>query len=309
MADDNASLAAATDLLGTMMAEAAPAAVPTSGIEVPTSGIPAEAAPAPEAPKEDTSLAALIRQQREDRAARVAKERQAADATAKVQELEGRLSKLSKADMLADPIGFAQAHGFSEQDMALIGQTYLYHLVPDKAPPDLRYKLLEAKTARERALDEQRRQQEAQEAAERQSAEQVQQYTSILAVAVKAWEGDAHPFPESRAWFGGNHDEYSESLVHTARNIAESARSRGEVADLSPKAVAEALERELAPRTARIRTTGSKPTQPSEKVAQTTGGKQPAVMSTRGQGASPAPPATTEAERIARAMEAAFPSR
>lgn len=211
---------------------------------------------------------------------------------------------------MGDPIGFAQAHGLSEAEMALVGQAYLYHLVPDKAPQDLRFKLLEAKQARELKARDAQREQEAQQAAAERATQQVQGYTAVLGAAVETWEGSgAHPFPESRAWFGGNHEEYAESLVHTARNAAEDARARGEVADLSPKAIADLLERDLASRTARIRGAGSKPTQQSAIAAPAAGGKQPAVLSTKGQGGSPMPKATTEEERLKRAMEVVFGSR
>ena len=236
------------------------------------------------------------------------KEREAQDVRAKLDEAEARLARLSKADMVADPIGYAMAHGLSEQEMALVGQAYLYHLVPVKAPPDLRYKLLEARTARERKADEAKRTQEAQVAQEREMAGRIQQYTAVLNAAVQTWEGPEHPYPESRAWFGQGHEEYAESLVHTANNIASEAQARGEVADLSPKAVAAALEADIASRAQRIRGTGSKPTQQSVK-AQPASGVQPAVLSTKGQGASPMPAATSEEERVKRAMDVVFGSR
>lgn len=212
--------------------------------------------------------------------------------------------------MVADPIGFAEAHGLSEQEMALVGQAYLYHLVPDKAPAHLAGKLLEAKMAREAKAREAKAQADAARQADEQSTAQVQQYTAVLGVAVQTWEsGGAHPFPSSQAWFGGNHEEYQESMVHTARNIAEVARARGEVADLSPKAVAAQLEQDIASRAARFRTPAAAPTQQSVKVepeTPATGGKQPAVLSTKGQGGSPMPKAVTEEERIQRAIAAAF---
>ncbi len=219
---------------------------------------------------------------------------------------------MSKTDLIGDPIGFAQAHGLSEQEMALVGQAYLYHLVPDKAPPDLRYKMLEAKSARERKAEETRREAEEARRADSQAQQSVEQYTTVLGVAVQTWEGDNHPFPSSAAWFGGNHEEYQESLVHTARNIAEVARELGEVADLSPKAVAAELERDIASRASRFKPPAAAPTQQSVKekpAAPAPGGKQPAVMSTRGQGGQPLPPADSEEERIKRAIEAAFGSR
>lgn len=135
-------------------------------------------------------------------------------------------------------------------------------------------------------------------------AQRLQSYQAVIEAAVQTWDG---VYPESQAWFGQNHDEYTQSLMHTANNMAEAARARGEVADLSPKAVAAVLERDIASRAARIR--GGKPTQQSAMASGQTpaaGGKQPTVLSTKGQGASPTPKATTEDERLKRAMEVVF---
>lgn len=276
---------------------------------------PAEAVPAePEQPAQPAkeSLAELIRQQRLDRAARAAKEREAADIKAKLEEAQEKLAKVSKLDLLGDPIGYAQAAGLTEAEMALVGQAYLYHLVPEKAPPDLRARLLEAKLTRERKADESRRAAEERQRAEAEQAQQIQKYQAMMTMAAETWEaqGDSHPYRASKAWFGGNHDEYAESLVHTARNIAAAAEARGEAADLSIQAVAAVLERDLAARAARLRPPAAAPQAQAPKAppapAPAPGGKQPAVLSTRGQTTAPTPPAMTEEERIKRAIEAAF---
>lgn len=269
---------------------------------------PVAEAPKPaEAPKE--SLAALIRQQRQDREARQAKERESADLRTENEKLREQLARHGKSDIVGDPIGFAKSHGLTDAEIALVGQSYLYHLVPDKAPADLRAQLLEAKLARKERDAAAAQQTEARRAQEQAATQQIQQYATAINSAVRAWEAGQHPFPESAAWFGGNHDEYTESLVYTARNVAEAARVRGEVADLSPKAIAAALEQDLASRAARIRGTGSKPTQQTANTSTDVSGKQPAVLSTRGQGASPAPKATSDAERIKRAEAVVFASR
>lgn len=247
----------------------------------------------------------MIRAQRADRQARAVKEREAADLRAQLEDANTRLAKVSKVDMVSDPVGYAQAKGLSEQEMVLVAQAMLYHLVPEKAPPDLRYKMLEAKSAREAKAREAEREAQLYAQANQEQAQQIKQYTAALGVAVQTWETGTHPFTASQAWFGGNHDEYAESLVHTARNLAESAEARGEVADLSPKAVAAALEQDISSRMARFRTPAAAPSQPSEKVVPAKpapGGKQPAVMSTRGQGGGPVPPAETEEERMKRAL-------
>lgn len=309
-----ASLAAATAVLDNIFG--GPESAPAESAPAPEAAAPQEAPPpaaaeakVPEAPG---SLAELIRTQRQDRAARIAKEAANADLSSRLAAAESTIARMGKADLVGDPVGFAQLHGLTEQEMALVGQAYLYHLVPDKAPPDLRYKMLEAKTARDARAREASQAQQHQAQVDSQQTAQVQQYTAALSATVQVWEtgGAAHPFPESSAWFGGNHDEYAESLTHTARNIAEGARERGEVADLSPKAVAAALEQDIGSRAKRFRTPAAAPSQQSEKAAeQAPAGKQPAVMSTKGQGASPMPKAVTEEERIQRAIAAAFNSR
>lgn len=89
--------------------------------------------------------------------------------------------------------------------------------------------------------------------------------------------------------------------------MAEASRARGEAADLTPKAVAAALERDLATRATRIRGRQMQTQQqvvPAQTVA--AGGKQPTVLSTKGQGASPAPMAISEEERVKRAAEVLF---
>lgn len=273
---------------------------------------PSQAAKEPEAPKVKDefkeSLADLIRKQREERQARQAHQKEASDLKARVAELEGQLAKSAKADLLSDPIGFAQAHGLSEKEMALIGQAYLYHLVPDKAPPDLRVKLLEAKMAREKKLDEDKRTAEQRANDEAMQRAQVQQYTSAIRQSIPSF-GDS--FPHSTAWFGANHEEYTQSLVHTARNLAEWAQENNRVADLSPKAVAAVLEQDLASRFKRLKPPAQQQAtqQQGEKPVIPAAGKQPAVLSTRGQGASPAPPAMSEEERLKRAMDVVFADR
>lgn len=306
-----ANVAAATSYLDSVFgpADAPPPETPAPAPPPPADpgGIATSPSETP-VPEKEPSLAAIIRDQRQQREARALREREAGDLRTQLQTAQDQLARLSKTDLLGDPIGFALAHGLTEAEMALVGQAYLYHLVPDKAPPDLRYKMLEAKTTRERKVDDQRRQDQERAQQAQAAGNQIQQYTAVLGVAVQTWDGqgDKHPFPESRAWFGGSHEEYAESLVHTARNMADTAQARGERADLTPKAVAETLERDLAVRAQRLRTKGGSAPQQSATAAQGPGGKQPAVLSTRGQGASPAPPAMSERERIQRAAAVVF---
>jgi hypothetical protein len=252
----------------------------------------------------------MIRAQREARQARAVKEQEAADLKTRLDEAEAKLAKVSKADLLADPIGYAEAAGLSQADMILIGQAYLYQVAPDKAPPDLRYRMLEAKTRRERAAEERQRAQDQEANVARAQAQSVHQYQSAVQAAAESWEsvGDQHPYQSSKAWFGGNPAEYAESLVYTARNIAAEASARGEVADLSIPAVAAILERDIAARASRFKSAAAAPTQsvkPQEPKVPG-GGKQPAVLSTRGQANAPVPPAESEEERIKRAIAAAF---
>jgi len=265
------------------------------------------AAPAAPAPEEVTPLSRLIKSQREEREARVRHERDASDAKAQLAEARAENEKLKQTtDPMSDPVGWARTHNMTKDQQALFGASLLYDTVPDKAPPDLRFKLFEAKNLRETQAAEVARRQAADTAAKSATEQQINTFVSGLGAAAKAFE--AGRYPESEAWFDSDHDNYVRSLFATANNLAEAATRNGQVADLSAGNVANVLEAEMAKRQAR-------------RDAKRSGAKKPAVapqgaaamqaagetMSTRGLGAgAPRGPATTDEERVRRASEVAF---
>lgn len=280
---------------------------------------PEEAAPPPpaaetpvveEAPKFAPDLALKIRAEREARAARTAHESEAKTLRERLEAAEARLAALSKSDVVADPIGWAEAHGLTPDERALLGESLLYSLVPDKATPEVRIRLMEAKHARQAK--------QAEEAAKRSQSEAEQAHIKqvhdnyVAALSEQAKSSASGTYPDSEAWFGGDHDSYTQSLYQTANNLAEMARMEGKVADLTFGAVAKALEAELTSRfSRRSARTASPTTQPvaAPPAGSQAVGTQPegTTMSTKGMGGGPPrSPAKTEAERIARAAELVF---
>lgn len=271
---------------------------------------PAATAP-PEPPKEpepakQIGLADKIRADREAKAASAKREDEARTYRERAEAAEARLATLTKSDVVADTIGWAEAMGLNREEQAVVGETLLYGLVPDRATPEVRIKLLEARQARQRKLDEE----SAKANQERASQEQIQRvhtnYIEALASSVESLPPGT--LPDSEAWFSGDHEAYVRSLYATANNLADAARAQGRAADLSFGAVAKVLEADIASRAQRLRSRGATPEKP---VEQPPAGKQPEVpviVTSRGLngGGTPRPPATTEAERLKRASEIVF---
>lgn len=263
----------------------------------------AAAEPEPEKP---TRLAELIATQRADRQAKAQAEAHARTVADENAALKAKLAQVTTKDVVADPIGWADAHGLTREERVHLGQSLLYDIVPEKAPPNWRIDQFEAKQARQARLDAAKQAESASQAEQQATAAQISQYTETLKTV--AATADEQALPESVAWFGGNHDEYTQSLFATANNMAQAAGARGEVADLSPKTVAAVLEAEIKARLARRK--GTAASAPAQQTAPVAGGKQPTVadMSTHGLsgGGAPRPKAITERERLERAMAVAF---
>jgi hypothetical protein len=285
--------------------------VPMDAGEAAPTAAPTEAAPAeaPVAPEKKDPLADLIRKQREDRQAREVDARKAKDAEAKVAEAHGEVEKLKRSlsEFEADPIGYARAAQWSKEKQVYIGQMLLYDLAPDKATPDIRQRLFEAK----QALREKERATQAETDRQRQAQERDRStYTNFVAqVREAAGSFEAGGYPESEDWFGEDRDNYAQSLVATAVNLQRAAEAQGKVADLRPENLARVLEQEIARRmSARdTRRGGRQPAEPVQRLAQGAGGRLPADSTKGMTGAgTPRPKALTDAERIARAAEVAF---
>lgn len=273
-----------------------------------------KAAPAPEAPK--PGLADLMRQEREARKAREQEAARAKDWETKYTSLQAEVERLKRdSDFEADPVAYARARGWDKEKQALMGQTLLYDLVPDKAPPDLRMRLFESKQAREKRETQEAQERQAQEQAQQAAQEQYQSFVAVVDQAAGSFE--AGSFPESESWFGEDHDTYVRSLVATAINMATVAQRDGRVADLTPASIAKTLEAEVArkmkARDERVqkRTKPAQPAQQETQVAPAPGGGTQPTESTKGTYGSgaPRPKAMTDAERVQRAAAAAFKPR
>ena len=302
---EQAAVDAAAALLG--KAEA-PKEAPPAGVQEPTEP--------PKPQEKGPSLAELIRESREARTRAQAEETSAKTLREENEALKAKLTRYSKSDLVADPVGFAEDHELTPEEVATVGQAFLYSLVPEKADAKTRTELLEAREARRKKLAEkaeietQERAKAAAEEAQRQESMKV--YSDyVAAVTAKAQTVSEGTYPDSEAWFGQDHEGYAQSLIATANNLAEGARVRGESADLSFENVAKVLEAAIAERYDRrkARQAPAAGTQISgaTKVAGTT---QSAVepMTTKGLtgGGSPRPPAKTDEERLARASEVLF---
>lgn len=265
----------------------------------------------PEPPKADP-LAKIIAEQRANRARVEAESKAKADIQAENGKLREQLDAVRKASSFEDdPVAYAKSRKWDKYTQAFLAQTLLYDLVPDKAPQDIRLRLYEMRQSREKAEAEATAKQK--EMAAQAEAQQVplRNYAMHLEHAMKTEGTDA--FPESASWFDGDDESYHSSLMATAKNMAESAKNSGTMADLSYASVAKTLETEVSRRftirdtklAARRKTQADKGTGPKTDKAGSI-----ETADTKGMGGSvPAKPATTDAERIARAAAVAFKTK
>lgn len=246
-----------------------------------------------------------MRAEREARKAREAEAARAKDWESKYTDLQSEMERMKRdSDFEADPVAYARARGWDKEKQLLMGQTLLYDLAPEKAPPDLRFRLFESAQARKEREAQEAREREAQEAQAQQAQAQYEGFVTAVDQAAGSFE--AGSFPESESWFGEDHDTYVRSLVATAINMANVAQRENRVADLSPASIAKTLEAEVArkmkARDERVQKR-TKPAQPAPQGAQSGGGMQP-TESTKGTYGSggPKPPAMTDEERVRRAI-------
>lgn len=260
-------------------------------------------------PPTKTSLADVLRADREERAARSREATQFQETNSKVKALETELAQYKNAKAFElDPVGYIKSRKIDPETQLLLGQSLLFDLAPEKAPPELRLRLFESKTERERVSREQA-QADAQAAHDLESVKRnIEAFGNMLTNASKGFTTGS--FPESEAWFitsdgGIDHDTYAKSLMATANNIANTASKRGQQADLSPANIAKELETEIARRmTARDAKRSKAPTKTESQ-----GGKQTAneTISTKGiVGGTTGTKPLTESERLARAAAVAF---
>lgn len=291
----------------------APAAVTPVPAVAPVAPVAPAAQPAP---TEIPGLFDAIRAERDAKEARAKADAESASAAKERDDYKAKLATITRAkdDILLDTVKYLTELGLDQRGMALVAESVMYHMVPDKAPPDHRARIVEAQMQRDRKLseereanrgkeDEARRAREAAEYGKRMEAD----YAAQLAEAAK---GFGTTCPDSTAWFGSDHDSYGKSLMITARNMAEAAQRAGTRADLSPASVAKVLEADLTERFKRVRGAGAAvaPTQavtPQAKVEPA----QVQVPLTPSNQSTLSAQALTEKQRLARALEAAFKSQ
>jgi hypothetical protein len=289
--------------------------VPAQGQEPPAEP-PVEQSQESEPQEKTPPLAEVIRKAREERKLREQHETRTKDLESQLAQARAEAEKLrNAADFERDPLGYAKVRGWSKEQQALIGQILLYDLVPEKATPEIRQRLFEAKQAQREREREERERAEAEIRA--QEAQRAQFEAFVGAVGQAARQFQPGSYPESEAFFihpdtgEMDHDTYTKSLVATANNLATVAQQRGEVADLRPENLARVLEAEVARRMKARDERRSKrsPEKGQQVVGTPAGGMQPADSTKGMTGAgSPRQPARTDAERIQRAIEAGWKS-
>lgn len=257
------------------------------------------------------SLADVLRADREARDSRNREANETKQAANRVKELESELAKIKSSKAFEDdPIGYLKTRNISPELQLTIGQSLLYDLAPDKAPPGLRIQLFEQKQKRDAELREAQSREEASKQELNKARSDFDQYANVLSETVKAFTPGS--YPESESWFIGDNDQldygtYNKSLLATAMNLANSAKARGQSADLSPANVAKTLETEIAKRMAK-RDAKRTPAVGNQTKTVINSTKQSGdSLSTRGlNSGAPDKPATTEAERVRRAALVAF---
>jgi hypothetical protein len=257
------------------------------------------------------SLADVLRADREARDSRNREANETRQAASRVKELESELAKIKSSKAFEDdPIGYLKTRNISPELQLTIGQSLLYDLAPDKAPPDLRIKLFEQKQRRDAELRENQLREEASKQELNKARSDFDQYANVLSETVKTFTPGS--YPESESWFIGENDQvdygtYNKSLLATAMNLANSAKTRGQTADLSPANVAKVLETEIAKRMAKRDAKRTPAVGNQSKTVINSTKQSGESLSTRGlNSGAPEKPANNEAERIRRAALVAF---
>lgn len=287
----------------------------STALPAPTSPVQ-ENSPGQESAPQSPSLADTIREFREARTAKAAVSKEAEALKGKLAEAEKRIAELTgnRADPIEDTESWATALGYTAEERAFLGENLLYGLAPHRAPADWRVTVMERREARREKLAQSRAEKQAAEAAEAEARSTLEQYAQALHNKVLETKPDT--FPDSDAWFGDDVDGQrarAASLMATADNMAEAARQRGEVADLTYEKVAAELEKYLSERFSRRKvkpTTASQGSTPPVQQQAPRGpfGKPAETPIPQGLsgGGSPRQPATSEDERRKRA-EALLP--
>jgi hypothetical protein len=265
---------------------------------------PAQVTPEPAPAPAQTPVSEILAQHRAARAEAKKARGETDSLRSELATVKAELEKYrgARSSIIADPVGFLRSHGVTDDELPLIGEAAFYERMPDKAPPTLRARMLELRLNREQREREAERQRAAEEA---RRAEADNRFNSfVAALADGGLSAETHPV--SAAWFAESQDEYVQSLVHTARNMAEAAEEAGVRADLSPGNVRKVLEDHLAKRAGRL--PGRQPV--DQRGAQAPVGEKRTPEAPRGvspqasAGGTTRAPANTDQERVRRAIAA-----
>lgn len=296
---------------------------PTSA-EPPAAAPPAEETPptdpapkTPDLPVEQeapvkSELAEALNEWRAERKIADSAKQEVATWQGKYEALAGELEALKKAPSFEDdPLAYIKARKWTPEQQTEIVQLLAYDLAPEKAPTDFRFKILEAKQAREKAAERAEREAQQARAAQAEALQIHQAFIGSLEAATTTFSPGAYSANED--WYGDNRQAYVSDLYTLANELAEEATAKGERVDLAAATLAAKLEQRNAERLTALVTRRSKrksPAAPPEKPADVAVPSGSGPVSTQGlnQG-GPRPPALTEEERVRRATEAAFGGR
>lgn len=192
-----------------------------------------------------------------------------------------------KPDVLsALPQFLEEQFGLSREEVALAIRNGVFTLYPEDAPAEHRQHLWEAQQARKERLAQQERQQE-----------EIQRYRYQCQLAARsAQEAD---FPDSTAFYDGDHARYAKALEKKALAMASEAQQKGIYIDVTLPAVQRALEQDLAERLTKTQQKRAGRNKPAEPAAQAT--SQSVASNVRTSTAAPTPAPKTGKKTLAEA--------
>jgi hypothetical protein len=268
-------------------------------------------APKPPAP-ENAGMKSAIEAMRAKREAAQQEQAREAHYVSENRRLQSELDSFKKNQHFEDdPMGYAEARGWTKEQQLMYGKALLYGLAPEKADPEFRFRMFEDKQKREASKKEAEQREQATQAQQAAARQEMTRFAQSLEQGVMSF--DAGSYPESEAWYGDNVEGYLQDLVKTAMKVADEATRNRQVADLSPASLARRLEADTADRLGSYtkrkspRTPSPAPTeapQPSAPPAPAAEQSGIDTFSTRNitSGSVPQAPAKTDAERIQRAV-------
>lgn len=180
--------------------------------------------------------------------------------------------------MMNLPALLREEYGLTQDEAALAVRNGVFSLFPDDAPIEHRQQLWEAQQARKER-----------QAAEQQSQRAIEQYKYNCELAARSATEDA--FPDSTAFYDGDHGRYARALEKKALELAADAQQKGLLVDLSVQAVQRALESDLADRLTKTQAKRSSRSKPAEAApdATTTSQNVASNLKTSTSAVTPAP--------------------